>query len=95
MVARGAKASAEEFAEVVDYLAKHLPPRSGSARAAGAGFIGAGPDDAHVVYHDAAERGKSTYAAECVTCHGNRGRGGADSLPRCSAARISCVRSSC
>lgn len=81
MVARGAKASSTEFGEVVDYLAKFLPPRAGTAGAGGAGFIGAGPDDAHVVDHDAAERGKSTYVAECVTCHGNRGRGGADSLP--------------
>ena len=81
MVARGAKASASEFGEVVDYLAKFLPPRTGSAGAGGAGFIGAGPDDGHVVDHEAAERGKSTYVAECVTCHGNRGRGGPDSLP--------------
>ena len=81
MISRGAKASASEFGEIVDYLAKNLPPRTGTAGAGGVGFIGAGPDDAHVVDGDAAERGKSIYVAECITCHGNRGRGGPDSLP--------------
>jgi mono/diheme cytochrome c family protein len=81
MIARGAKADAAEFGEIVDYLAKHLPPRSGTPGAGGAGFIGAGPDDAHVVDTEAAERGRSIYVAECVTCHGNKGRGGPDSLP--------------
>ena len=28
MISRGAKASAEEFGEIVDYLAKNLPPRT-------------------------------------------------------------------
>ena len=81
MVSRGAKASAAEFGEIVDYLSKNLPPRTGSAGAGGAGFIGAGPDDAHMVDGEAAERGKSVYVAECVTCHGNKARGGPDSLP--------------
>lgn len=81
MISRGAKASAAEFGEIVDYLAKNLPPRTGTPGAGGAGFIGAGPDDAHVVDTAAAERGKSTYVAECITCHGNKGRGGPDSLP--------------
>jgi cytochrome c oxidase cbb3-type subunit 3 len=82
MIARGAKASASEFGEIVDYLAKNLPPKTGSAGAGGAGFIGAGSIDAHVVDGDAAERGKSLYVAECITCHGNKGRGGAESLPK-------------
>ena len=59
MISRGAKASAEEFGEIVDYLAKNLPPRTGTPGAGGVGFIGAGPDDAHIVDAAAAERGKS------------------------------------
>ena len=82
MIARGAKANATEFGEVVDYLVKNLPPRTGSAGAGGVGFIGAGPDDAHIVDGEGAQRGQSIYVAECITCHGNRGRGGPDSLPR-------------
>jgi mono/diheme cytochrome c family protein len=81
MIARGAKATAAEFSEIVDYLAKNLPPRSGTAGAGGAGFIGAGPDDGHIVDPVAAQRGQSVYVAECVTCHGNKARGGAESLP--------------
>lgn len=81
MIARGAKVEASEFNELVDYLGKNLPPRSGAAGAGGSGFIGAGPDDAHVVDPEAAEKGRSVYVAECVTCHGNKARGGPDSLP--------------
>jgi cytochrome c oxidase cbb3-type subunit 3 len=78
MIARGAKASASEFGEIVDYLSKNLPPRTGTAGAGGAGFIGSGPDDAHIVDPAAAERGKSVYVAECITCHGAQARGGPD-----------------
>src|SRR5258708_2758821 len=81
MLARGAKASAEEFNEMVDYLAKNLPPRSGTPGAGGVGFIGAGLDDAHIVDEAAAERGKSIYAAECISCHGAKARGGPDGVP--------------
>jgi mono/diheme cytochrome c family protein len=81
MVARGAKATPDELGEIVEYLAANLPPRTGAAGAGGAGFIGAGPDDAHIVDMAAAERGRHVYVAECVTCHGNKGRGGAESLP--------------
>jgi mono/diheme cytochrome c family protein len=81
MISRGAKASASEFAEIVEYLSKNLPPRSGTPGAGGAGFIGSGPDDAHVVDPAAAARGNSIYVAECITCHGNKARGGAESLP--------------
>lgn len=76
MVARGAKASTSEFGEIVEYLAKNLPPRTGTAGAGGAGFIGAGPDDAHIVDPEAAERGKVIYNAECMSCHGVAARGG-------------------
>jgi mono/diheme cytochrome c family protein len=81
MIARGAKADSKEFAEIIDYLAANLPPKTGRAGAGGVGFIGSGSDDAHIVDSEAAERGKSVYVAECVTCHGNRARGGPDSLP--------------
>ncbi len=81
MIARGARVNASEFGEIVDYLARSVPPRTGAPGAGGAGFIGAGPDDAHVVDPVAAERGKSVYVAECITCHGNKARGGPDSLP--------------
>jgi mono/diheme cytochrome c family protein len=76
MVSRGAKASSEELGEIVEYLTEYLPPRSGTAGAGGAGFIGAGPDDAHIVDMAAAERGQRIYVAECVTCHGKLARGG-------------------
>ena len=76
MVARGAKASAAEFGDIVEYLGKNLPPRSGTAGAGGVGFIGAGPDDAHLVDSVAAERGKIIYNAECMNCHGEAARGG-------------------
>ncbi len=81
MVARGAKVDAQEFNVIVEYLAKNLPPRTGTPGAGGAGFIGAGSDDSHIVDPEAAERGKAIYAAECVTCHGTKARGGPDSLP--------------
>lgn len=76
MVARGAKASSGEFGEIVEYLAKNLPPRAGTAGAGGVGFIGSGPDDAHIVDPEAAERGKAIYNAECMSCHGPAARGG-------------------
>lgn len=75
MVARGAKASASEFGDIVEYLGKNLPPRSGTAGAGGVGFIGAGPDDAHIVDPEAAARGQVIYNAECVNCHGDEARG--------------------
>ncbi|MBM3784545.1 MAG: c-type cytochrome [Acidobacteria bacterium] len=81
MIARGAKATPEETNDIVEYLAKNLPPRSGTAGAGGVGFIGAGPDDAHVVDVEAAGRGKAIYAAECVSCHGPKGRGVSDGVP--------------
>ena len=78
MVARGAKASAAEFSEIVEYLGKNLPPRAGVAGAGGVGFIGSGPDDAHLVDPVAADRGKVSYEAECKNCHGGAARGTAN-----------------
>ena len=84
MVARGAKASAAEFSDIVEYLGKNLPPRAGTAGAGGVGFIGSGPDDAHLVDPVAADRGKLIYNAECMSCHGDtaRGKQGAADLVR-------------
>src|SRR5262249_100053 len=36
---------------------------------------GAGPADKQVVDAAAADRGKATYMAECITCHGAKARG--------------------
>jgi cytochrome c oxidase cbb3-type subunit III len=76
MISRGAKASDSELTEIVDYLARNLPPKTGAAGAGGSGFLGAGADDAHVVDPAAANRGRAIYIAQCVTCHGSTARGG-------------------
>lgn len=82
MISRGAKGTEAEFAEVVDYLAKNLPPHSDAqttARKRGGGgdslLSQAGPSDKHIVDDQAAERGKTTYTAECISCHGPKARG--------------------
>src|SRR6202030_3987264 len=97
MVGRGAKASTSELVQISEYLSSHFgpgmvvsaPPGRGnrsSARAAGAsgqgpGPLGAGAADSHVVDDAGAERGKSVYIAECITCHGVKARGGNPNLP--------------
>ena len=81
MVSRGAKASETELTEIVDYLSKSFPPKTGAAGAGGAGFLGGGADDSHVVDDAAADRGRAVYIAECVTCHGNKARGGDNAVP--------------
>ncbi|MGI8962371.1 MAG: c-type cytochrome [Bryobacteraceae bacterium] len=82
MISRGAKGTEAEFAEVVDYLTKNLPPHTdaqATTRKRGGGGGGllaqAGPSDKHIVDDQAAERGKTTYTAECITCHGPKARG--------------------
>lgn len=86
MVTRGAKASDEEFGQVLNYLEKNFPPKAASAavttvapprRRGGS----AGPDDVHVVDTAAADRGRTTYIAECITCHGPKARGKEDKGP--------------
>ncbi|MDQ6678556.1 MAG: cytochrome c [Acidobacteriota bacterium] len=83
MVTRGAKGTDQEFAQVLGYLANNFPPDAGAAgQTAAAGTNarrrqtpGAGPMDVQVVDAAAADRGKSVYIAECITCHGQRARG--------------------
>jgi mono/diheme cytochrome c family protein len=83
MISRGAKGSDEEFAQVVDYLAQNLPPGKAAASQTGKKaprpqslIDEAGPNDKQVVDEDAAARGKTTYAAQCLACHGSQARGG-------------------
>src|SRR6266849_1623547 len=88
MVARGAKATDTELVQIADYLSAHFganmavaaPPPRGN-RSGGPGPLGAGAADSHVVDDNGAERGKSVYIAECITCHGNKARGGNSNLP--------------
>ncbi len=84
MISRGAKGSDEEFAQVVDYLAKNLPltkgagiPTAQTKAPRPPNLIDqAGANDKQVVDDDAAARGKTVYIAECITCHGTKARGG-------------------
>ena len=82
--ARGAVITPEEFDIVLDYLSKHFSRQSVIVPGAGGrpGQPGArgprshvGAADRHRVDEVAAERGKSTYTAECITCHGPSARG--------------------
>ena len=83
MISRGAKATEEEAALIVDYLATNYGPAPGGGRgptmaAAGGGRgprLGPGPADKQVVDPAAADRGRRVYAAECITCHGTHARG--------------------
>jgi mono/diheme cytochrome c family protein len=94
MVSRGAKATPAELAEIVEYLSSNFGPGYSPASAPGArpgapppttghgpGPLGAGAADSHVVDERAADRGRTVYIAECITCHGNKGRGGNENLP--------------
>ncbi len=94
MIARGAKATDAETVQIAEYLNAHFGPNfvpateSASARRVdrpvatkGPGPLGAGAADSHVVDKAGADRGKTLYIAECITCHGNRARGGNSNLP--------------
>jgi cytochrome c oxidase cbb3-type subunit 3 len=59
-------------------LSAQAPPgRGGPGRGRGGGGLlaEAGAADKHVVDPAAADRGKKTYIAECITCHGGSARG--------------------
>jgi mono/diheme cytochrome c family protein len=83
MISRGAKATDEEAALIVDYLAANYGPVPGggpgptmAAAPGGRGpRLGPGPADKHVVDPAAAARGRSIYAAQCISCHGTHARG--------------------
>jgi mono/diheme cytochrome c family protein len=89
MVSKGAKATDVEMVQIANYLSTNLGPnmvvaapkaRPGAV-GRGPGPLGAGAADSHVVDTKAADRGKTVYIAECITCHGNKARGGNGSLP--------------
>src|SRR6187549_667872 len=48
------------------------PPPAGRSGPIG---LGAGPSDAPIVDVAAADRGRRTYAAQCINCHGTQARG--------------------
>jgi cytochrome c oxidase cbb3-type subunit 3 len=59
------------------------PPAAAAANSGrGPGPLGAGAADSQVVDEAAAQRGKSIYIAECITCHGVKARGANPNLPR-------------
>lgn len=78
MVTRGAKATPEEFGTVLDYLAANFP--AGRATAPSSSPVrrlapGIGALDQHIVDVTAADRGRKTYIANCINCHGPKARG--------------------
>jgi len=98
MVGRGAKASEAELVQIAQYLTTHFGPNmvvtavpsrgnragagSSGASGRGPGPLGAGAADSHVVDDAGANRGKTVYIAECITCHGPKARGADGGLPR-------------
>ena len=77
MISRGAKGTQTEFSQVVDYLARNLPPKGSGPTAArkGGGGFSMGPDNKQIVDPAAAARGKTVYFAHCASCHGPEARG--------------------
>jgi len=71
------------IAAVIAIIALHAqqaPPPAGGRGAGGqapAGRVlsGPGPGEKHVVDNAGAERGRTVWAAECITCHGTQARG--------------------
>jgi cytochrome c oxidase cbb3-type subunit III len=62
-------------------VAAQAPPAGGGrqgpppGRGGGGMLAGAGPSDKPVVDPAAADRGRTVWAAECITCHGSQARG--------------------
>jgi mono/diheme cytochrome c family protein len=79
MITRGAKATDEDFAAILDYLTTQYGPAAPGPPAFGGRGRGAafspGPADKQVIDTEAATRGRKVYAAECITCHGTHARG--------------------
>lgn len=80
MISMGAKATDEEYAIVLNYLATNhgRDANAGTAnRPAGkaVGVLGAGANDKHLVDNAAADRGRSIWATQCIACHGTTARG--------------------
>jgi mono/diheme cytochrome c family protein len=91
ITSRGATLTADEREIVLGYLVREHGPasprtaaatqRAGSAAPAaraprpGGLLASAGADDKHIVDEAAAARGRKTYAAGCVQCHGAQARG--------------------
>ncbi len=81
MISMGAKATDEEYATVLNYLAANYGRDASAAQAnrpAGksVGVLGAGANDKHIVDNAAADRGRAVWAAQCINCHGTTARGG-------------------
>jgi cytochrome c oxidase cbb3-type subunit 3 len=80
MISRGAKGTQAEFQQVIDYLARNLPPKQpagnpASPRRGGGGGFSMGPDDKQIIDTSAADRGKALYMTACGSCHGPLSRG--------------------
>src|SRR5579863_7200399 len=83
MIARGAKATPEEFNLILDYLtvlygpapAAPTAPAPPAGRGGRVNGFSPGPADKQVIDEEAANRGRKVYAAECITCHGTHARG--------------------
>jgi cytochrome c oxidase cbb3-type subunit 3 len=81
MIAKGAKGSDDEFAQILQYLTSQYGPTApgpaapAPGRGRGSAFV-PGPADKQVIDEAAALRGRTVYANECITCHGTHARGG-------------------
>ena len=51
------------------------PPPAPAPGRGGAAGLGAGPIDMPLVDRASADRGRTVYAAQCITCHGTQARG--------------------